>query len=416
MTVHFNEGCSLMMKRLLLFCSSILVLTASCSHSPIESEEIVVKPLSGEFGLSYLRGLGKSAESGQIQQGADVHFDLGSIKGSSSFYFLLYNVGSRPITEVILSLPDSNFAVYPTAIDTLVPDNNVGMLPVVKISAYHGTAIDGAGWRSLMPIGQNETILDIKGKTKTSDGRDTTINLKAELDVEALILNVDLTVNGQTIDLTKPYSRTNDFPLYKFPGCQFALKNTGNVPAAVRVYYSTPVIFDTAAYDLDVNEEVTIPKLNSELVVTVDGSNTVCDPDRFTVNSGGLMCFHLDSIIYSDCPIDTINIEHFKSMIEGLVVEYEEVSRNRLFVVDNRFVMWAYRGHYGYSRRDEYYLFDKIPSVELASIIREKGGSNYITKSLNDRYLDMLETMRYSLLSPNSSGLENSEVVEIDLD
>jgi hypothetical protein len=288
----------------LMSCGAAMVtLIVSCTmNGPLQNEQ-TISPEGGPgtFGMSWLKGMSKQAASTAVAHGTIVKFDLGSIKGSSAFYFLLYNIGKSKITNVTLAMSDSGmFSVYPAKIDTLIPGSDVGMLPIVKIVAYHGTAIDGAGSRPLMPKGPHSTELVISGTTKTCRGTDTNVILSAGMDLTALVMDAELLFNDSLVDLGMPIGGIGggltldsfDIPNmrgYPHPGnneidTNFHIKiaNTGNVPLSIKVFYYPSggfVISDTLKCRVTAGETVAIPShRNFSFFFCLDGNNTVSSP------------------------------------------------------------------------------------------------------------------------------------------
>ncbi|HEX2958185.1 MAG TPA: hypothetical protein VHO70_15230, partial [Chitinispirillaceae bacterium] len=187
-----------------LLAACVVVLVGCSEQSPSGPGSVtVLNPESGRFGLSSLGKLEKRSAASAVQQGSQVKFNLGKIKGSSGFFFLLYNVGMTPITNVSLSIDNPAFSVFPASMDTLIPGSDVGMLPVVKIAAFHGTPFDGVGNRPLLPQGKNECILHIQGASKTSAGVDTTIALEAVMSLDALVMALSLEGMNGALDISK---------------------------------------------------------------------------------------------------------------------------------------------------------------------------------------------------------------------
>ena len=82
------------MKRLILFFLTgiLIAFIVECNRTaPVSpNETITLTPGPGKFAIGYMKGLSKRAANAAVQSGANVNFDLGSIKGSTAFYFLLY--------------------------------------------------------------------------------------------------------------------------------------------------------------------------------------------------------------------------------------------------------------------------------------------------------------------------------------
>jgi hypothetical protein len=280
--------------------------TTDQSVSPIEGP--------GTFGISQLKGLEKRLAKTAVVSGRTADFDLGSIRGSSAFYFLLYNVGKSKITGVTLRVTDSlNFSAYPSTIDTLVQGTDVGMLPIVKIVAYHGSAIDGAGYRSLMTMGRHSTELVISGTTKTGFGKDTSIILTAGLNLNALVMDVAVSLDDHPVDMAIPSGNMGgiatldgiDIADVRYYGMgdtsssRIKIRNTGNVPVNFTAWNylwpGDPV--DTVQKFLDVGDSVAIPRgiryPNSTVFpfICLDGNHTVTDYLRLPLQSDGRCYF-----------------------------------------------------------------------------------------------------------------------------
>ncbi len=413
----------MIMKKVVLLCCAVLMFTAGCTYSPSEPEEVVISAEPGEFGLSYMRGLGKTSEGMRIQHGGSAYFNLGDIKGSTSFFFLLYNIGSRPITDVTLSISNSDFAVYPSRMDSLLPESEIGILPIIKLSAFHGTMLDGAGTRPLMPMGENKVTLEIRGKTKTRKHVDTLLVMKAEMDLNALLLDAEFIASGEAIDLSKSEGYNLGVPelgingnvhFYMIPSCSLTIKNTGNVNAMIDLYYHTMSyggFFDTVHYDMSVGEEVTFPMLNGEVTVSINGNNTISDPKKFAPFSDGKCYLKFDGSA-NQCE-NPINIEYFMALIANKFQMCDSVI-NRLFIIDNRFVLWTYKGSCTDQFKEGYYLFDRIPSMLLASI--KINQAKEITSDYKEQmYYQSLVLMRNNISEPDL-GLGGSIVEEIALE
>jgi hypothetical protein len=166
--------------------------------------------------------------------------------------FALNNVGRCPITDIALSVSDSTYSISPSRIDTLLPGNDIKMLPVIRVVAYHGTPMDGPGTRALLPRGENELTMTVSGTTKTRSGVDTTIYVSADLRLVALVM--DFQIHSL---LSGPYKIPNTISSrteMKFPDTSYqnfsstvhidpmdtiiTLNNTGNVPLNCKIYGS----------------------------------------------------------------------------------------------------------------------------------------------------------------------------------
>lgn len=302
---------------LALLAASMIGLFGCSEQSPsgVDSTQ-KLNPECGRFGLSSLGKLEKRSAASAVQQDPQVRFNLGKIKGSSGFFFLLYNVGMTPITNVTLSIDNAAFSVFPTSMDTLIPGSDVGMLPVVKIAAFHGTPFDGVGNRPLLPKGKNKFILKISGNSKTASGADTVISLDAEMDLEALVM--DMTIEGinGALDMTNLISSLN---LAEFTtianGIKIAsncytscvddsivlIRNSGNVPVYYQIFKSQYIKISNQYLIDTLLDSIVAPGNMFNLILHADeqnaayfliasGENAVTDPEKLVLNDNGNYC------------------------------------------------------------------------------------------------------------------------------
>ena len=357
-------------KVLFLLAGILTILVVECNRTtPVSpNQTITLTPGPGAFGLGYMKGLSKSTANAAVKSGANVNFDLGSIKGSTAFYFLLYNIGNTPITDVTLSVDGSDFTVYPSGMDTLIPGGDVGMLPVVKVNAFHGTPLDGTGYRPLMKKGLNTATLRISGATKTVKGKDTTITLSAILDLQALVMDFKLFGRTGSVNFGNPWGRSmgninlpdstslttwNDYypanfiynpdPTYA-PGCysdnyrdtSINLSNTGNVAMHVYLYNSGK------AWGLDTvvpaGDSILIANPNAYYVI--DGDHTIADPRKFALQNDGRFYFNFSLPVASTCG-QTTSIGTFTAMALNAICAD---SANLLYLIDSTVVFWDRQG------------------------------------------------------------------------
>lgn len=297
----------------------VYIVGCSTTGPATTDTSVILTPEPGQFGMSWLKGLGKvgvQTDTGATRSGAQAHFDLGQIKGSSSFYFLLYNVGRRPITNVTLSTNDANFAVSPERIDTLIPEGNVGMLPIVKISAYHGTPLDGVGNRPCLPMGRNSATVTISGVSKTSHGDDTTVIMIARIDLTALVMSFDLRIGCTPVDLEHPKRWSGGIRLlntamgsaaaaygYGYDGNTniigkwAMLTNKGNVPIFFSVYMDFGIrTFGPISDSVAPGDSIFIARKDNDMSFCLDGNHTVENIDVLQPQFDGSTYFCVSGI------------------------------------------------------------------------------------------------------------------------
>src|SRR5688572_12442124 len=99
------------MKRSIIFLTAFLFLLSNCS------EDDVAKKKSGYFTLSHMDVPSAGRVQSVLEMEAD--FDLGALKASREFLFMLGNGGESPITDITLTTNDPAFVVSPERIATL---------------------------------------------------------------------------------------------------------------------------------------------------------------------------------------------------------------------------------------------------------------------------------------------------------
>jgi len=300
---------------ILLTAASLLVVFG-CSEQQTPSGPGVtvetLKPGSGQFGLSSLGSMAKRTAAAAVKSGPQVTFNLGQIKGSSGFFFLLYNVGMTPITNVTLSIANQSYAVFPASMDTLIPGSDVGMLPIVKVSAFHGTPMDGVGTRPLLPMGDNTFTLRIQGNSKTASGNDTVITLDAELNLKAMVMDLEMESSAGPMNYSMATQNfesvfkgidglENEPVYYGLTRCindnDVIVKNSGNVPLHITVYSSeqasdaqmvsthlfdsTVAVAGTCQFPFDAAAK------DQYYLIIASGENTVSDPLKLPLHDNG---------------------------------------------------------------------------------------------------------------------------------
>lgn len=343
----------------------LALVSIGCNQNPATGPDktVTVNPDAGRFGISHIEGLGMQRADASVKEGENIRFNLGTIKGSTAFFFLLYNVGATPITDVTLSTGTSSFSVYPNSMDTLIPGSDIGMLPIVKISAFHGTPLDGIGTRPVLPMGKNSTELTITGHTKTAAGADTVVELTAQLNLEASVMDFGISMMNGPVNLTKPGSYSlhtfpskpelsnkwmNDFNTYCSSDSILQFSNTGNTALHVQVFYfgQTPEFKEefykgidtvvTTAGSLRMVYEQSATVLTSSILIIASGNNTVCNPSHLLQNDDG-SCYYLFRRTTTECSQVNVSIS-----LNQFVASKKNVSAGKLFaVIDETKIFYA---------------------------------------------------------------------------
>ncbi len=273
------------MKNLFLFLI-LVFLTVSC-----KKDKENAKLQSGQFSFSKLENYNstlKSANTRKLNTTIAVaqnqySFDLGEIKTSKSFYFLLLNVGDSPIFDITLTSDNPNFIISPSKIGYLGSNKNLStndsniIFPIITLGIEHGKKIDGNGYGTLLNMGNNSSIITIKGKTILN--KDTIIlSISPTLLVDAKIMDIRFFVDNQEINLYYPSGSLTTairgigtIPYYytDYINKPVKIENTGNTTIAIQILGNTS---DTIT--LEQNKTIDSLKVDGQFMVFTIGNLT----------------------------------------------------------------------------------------------------------------------------------------------
>lgn len=241
------------------FLGLLVLALAGCSNSGSEPEKL----RAGAFHLTWLKGLRKDLSKADLDNAAKIQqtsFNLGDITGTTDFYFLLENTGDRDITEITASVSDSAFTIYPQTIDLLPPAetldlHNLDEYPLLRLTAIHGSAPQRVGNFPLMSAGLNSTMMKVTGKTVDEEGVEVAAELRAQMNVNAFLMDVILWDGPEEIDLLSSDGSVlvGGFVIPEFVKIYevadtVRIENTGNVPVNLKIF-STGMFHTLAAGD-----------------------------------------------------------------------------------------------------------------------------------------------------------------------
>jgi hypothetical protein len=255
------------------------------------------EPQPGYFSLTLLEGLHKTSLATTTANDTNT-IDLGDLHSTTSYYFLLTNTGGHCITNIHLSVSDSSFLIFPTSIDSLtVGLGTQSLVPIIKLTALHGTGAQGLGSEPLMSPGIHQVHINVSGTTKRNN-IDTTVSLIATANINALVMDLDVHSTVKTIDLFNPpfnYApfRFDGFDVgivYGFPDSTdsiITIINKGNVGLKIKTEDINNTS-DSSSCSINVNDSANfIVGLGVYRVFRLDGNNTVCDPTKLSLRSDG---------------------------------------------------------------------------------------------------------------------------------
>jgi hypothetical protein len=284
MEVIYMKYIYLAVQQLLVF--ALLGVVINCS---VQSPTPTLQP--GKLSLLPFQGLGR-AVAGQpddkVISGSYI-FQLGEIKSSRDFYFLIQNVGDFPISDISISTTNTSLYVTPSTINLLEPVQQSSILQVLRVTAVHGTALDGVGRSAMMPMGANSTIISISGTTTDSSQSTLITSTNATLEVMALVMDIGLYTDDTCSEPATVTFGSSPGPaglqvLIGYAPCRI-LKNLGNVNLTV-------MRSSTILTILSPNQTMVIDATNGG-GFSIDGNNTVCDYTKYQplLGDDGLLYF-----------------------------------------------------------------------------------------------------------------------------
>lgn len=259
----------------------------------------------GQLSLVRMDGLSSSKSTsapgvGKTQAALTTSFDLGALKASQNYFFMLQNGGSTDVTDIALSTNNPAFTISPASIAVL-PASGASTVPILRLGVLHGVALDGVGLAALLAAGDSTGTLHIEGK---SDG--AIVKLDADMKVMAKVMDAEISVDSKMLDLAHP-GQINDIdqftgegPYAMIPGpasAAIAVKNTGNVVLEVSTKYGAGHHFEPwgAPQVLNPGESFTLPYDASKLLaqgpfsIRLGGENAIASPERLLQSSTGFV-------------------------------------------------------------------------------------------------------------------------------
>ena len=283
----------------------ILLFIYACNQASAPQEQRT----PGNLSIVYLQGFEKRTPvQPEILQNGDVSFNLGSIKASRDFYFLLQNQGSYPITGITLQTDNSDFSVQPASIDRLESGSQTSVIPIIRGSAHHGLALEGIGLIDLMPMGSNTTLLSIHGQTQDESANPLDVDLTADLQVNALVMDIDIMDGQSPLDLYHPPWRMYGGPWanyvdnHRFYQIQnpdnIQISNTGNIDIELMIhqYYSGTVVLQQTvtagnAIQLSIPLDYGSDPAHRTVMIIIDSGNTISERAKFETADDGKVYF-----------------------------------------------------------------------------------------------------------------------------
>ncbi len=247
-------------------------------------------------------------------------FDLGEIKASKEYYFILLNTGSSPIFNISLQSSNENFKLHPTNINTLLPFDDTKNLdinlsvPIITVSVEHGVRLNGIGYTAPLDTGLHITQIDITGETLIMEDSVIDISYAKKMQCYAKVMNIEIYADGNPVDLFTPIGTIDDeilfmgeIPFYPIREMEYTtiytIKNTGNTSINAGIFgisSNMPLIIpgDSATFTNVESGYVVYWNNNhtnggDQVVVKIDADGAIGNPEKFRFKQDGNAYFSL---------------------------------------------------------------------------------------------------------------------------
>ncbi len=176
-----------------------------------------------------------TAPSGRTAAGETVRFDLGTLKASKEFLFMVANGGDEAIFDVSLTTDKPAFEIFPGKIQLVPGRKGSAIIPLLTVGITHGVNLNGIGNALTLPKGENTATITMSGKTLS--GKDTVaVEGKFVVAVDAKVVDAQILSGESVVAPTKNSWGTVQWLVE--PARTVKLVNTGNVTIQATIIYS----------------------------------------------------------------------------------------------------------------------------------------------------------------------------------
>lgn len=176
-----------------------------------------------------------TAAGGRTTAGEAVRFDLGALKASKEFLFMIANGGDEPIFDVTFTTDKPAFAIFPGKIQLVPGRKGSAIIPLLTVGVTHGVNLNGTGSALTLPRGENVATITMKGRTLLV--KDTVaVEGKFVVAVDAKVIDAKILSGGSEV---VPVSTSWGTPQWLVePARTVKFVNTGNVAIQATITYS----------------------------------------------------------------------------------------------------------------------------------------------------------------------------------
>lgn len=287
------------------------VLSACLLWSCADEQSAMQIDPSRYFTLAQMKKPNPGGRSAQTAEEPATAFNLGDLRASKEFLFLLGNAADQSIFNVKLSVDNPSFTVSPKQISELPGRNadNTSLLPLVSVGAIHGRRLDGVGTTAIMDMGTHNATVTLEGKI-VSNGDSITVRSTFVMTLDAKVMDAALYSDGQEKNLAIPdntWGNVGDESglsyrrEYYVTWATAQIKNTGNVPFTLIVIEAGDVNGDGVVVNVAIAMQPgeTIKFADhmpnpAYAKVIFDGQGTITDLSRLQLGTDGRAYMSMD--------------------------------------------------------------------------------------------------------------------------
>jgi hypothetical protein len=216
---------------------------------------------------------------GRTTAGETIRFDLGALKASKEFLFMIANGGDEAIFDVTLTTDKPAFQIFPGKIQLVPGRKGSAIIPLLTVGVTHGVNLNGIGNAPTLPKGENTAIITMKGKTVS--GKDT-VAVQGEFTVAVDAKVIDAKILSGESEVA-PVTFWGSLRWMVEPARTVKLVNTGSVAIQATInYMKTPMLTNgypgQATY---VENEVALQPDESK-----DISSSISKPEGYYMEEG----------------------------------------------------------------------------------------------------------------------------------
>lgn len=264
----------------------IAIVLGSCS----KTEDTSI-PSKGSFELV------QAGNSARLEAGASAQteiFELGDVRASKTFNFVLANNGGQTIENIKIMSDNANFEMSPATITKLDPKTKAGLTPIISLAVIHGSAINGSAISTLLPKGDVSSQITITGTTTTESGTKEEVSMFAKFNASSKVMDLAIIHDNKNIKMFPANGGmgTNLGGLgfmrsYNVNSDDFKIKNTGNVAFTINYGTENNGTF-TSTVVVKPSEESSfslagVPQTG--FIFEIDGTNTVASDNRLQLGN-----------------------------------------------------------------------------------------------------------------------------------